>query len=107
VIADQKEVLDRLTQGVPEALGPMNGAEAFDDANELTRVSQFLTTVEEIERLTGLDFGEDVRRGDVRAGEEHASVADVDEIDLRSRARRPPRRPAAKRIAKKRKRTRR
>jgi len=107
VIADQKEVLDRLTQGVPEALGPMNGAEAFDDANELTRVSQFLTTVEEIERLTGLDFGEDVRRGDVRAGEERASVADVDDIDLRSRARRPPRRPAAKRVAKKRKRTRR
>jgi endonuclease G len=52
----------------------MNGAEAFDDANELARVPQFLTAVEEIERLTGLDFGDGVRRGDVRTGEERVSM---------------------------------
>jgi endonuclease G len=69
VIADQGEVLERLTQGVPEALGPLHGAEAFDDPDELARLSQFLTTVAEIERLTGLDFGEKVRDADIRAGE--------------------------------------
>jgi endonuclease G len=70
VLADQGEVLEKLTQGVPEALVlPQHGAEAFDDEDELERVSQFLSTVEEIERLTGLDFGDEVRNGDVRAGE--------------------------------------
>src|SRR4029453_908078 len=68
VIADQGEVLERLTNGMPEALRPLHGAEAFDDPDELARLSQFLTTVAEVERLTGLDFGEEVRHADVRAG---------------------------------------
>lgn len=78
VVADQGEVLRRLTQGVPEGMGTMPGAEAFDDPDELARVSQFLTTVREIERLTGLDFGDDVRDGDIRAGQE--GLAPIDDV---------------------------
>lgn len=78
VMADQGEVLKRLTQGVPEAIGHMNLAEAFDDPGELTRVSQYLTTVAEIERLTGLDFGDAVRNADVRTGEERGFVDDFE-----------------------------
>jgi endonuclease G len=59
LIADQKPVLDRLTKGVPEA---------FTDSDELSRVSEFLTTVVDVERRTGLDFGSGVREADVRAG---------------------------------------
>jgi len=59
LIADQKPVLERLTKGVPEA---------FTDPEELSRVSEFLTTVADIERRTGLDFGSGVRGADVRAG---------------------------------------
>jgi endonuclease G len=70
VIADQKPVLEQLTEGVPEALGPRHGQEAFDDADELARVSQFLTTVADIEELTGLDFGSPVRDVDINAGGE-------------------------------------
>jgi len=77
VIADQGEVLKKLTKGVPEALGPLHGAEAFDDPAELARVSQFLTTVAEIEELTGLDFGEEVRGADIRAG--HEALAPIDD----------------------------
>ncbi len=91
VIADQGEVLQRLTAGIPEALGPLNGAEAFDDPSELDRVSQFLTTVTEIERLTKLDFGDAVRNADVRAQQERAPLASFDEA-----ARPMPRRPSAR-----------
>jgi endonuclease G len=84
VIADQSEVLDRLTQGVPEAL-PMHGSEAFNDADELARVSQFLTTVGEIEQLTGLDFGEKVRDGDIRAGESARAPVDAGDALFRRR----------------------
>ena len=80
VIADQKEVLDNLTQGVPEALGRRHGSEAFDDPDELARASQFLTTVANIEQLTGLDFGADVRSADIRGGGESASA--IEDIDL-------------------------
>jgi endonuclease G, mitochondrial len=83
VLADQGEVLNRLTQGVPEAIEALHGAEAFDDPDELARVSQFLTTVAELERLTGLDFGDDVRNADIRVGE--SENAALDEIDVMRR----------------------
>ena len=90
VIADQGEVLRRLTRGVPEALGALHGAEAFDDPEELARVSQFLTTVSEVERLTGLDFGDHVRSADIRGGE--AARAPIDDFPAtpKSRARKGP-----------------
>jgi endonuclease G len=69
LLADQGPVLKKLTQGVPER------AEAFDDEEELARVSEFLTTVEEIEGLTHLDFGAEVRGGDVRRGRRRGAPA--------------------------------
>ena len=69
LLADQKPVLNVM----PEAFDAR--AEAFDDPLELARVSEFLSTVAEIEDLTGLDFGEALREADIRAGSELMSVA--------------------------------
>ncbi len=66
LLADQRPVL----KVMPEAIG----AEAFDDEDELARVSEFLSSVEEIEALTHLDFGSVVRNADIRAGAEAAST---------------------------------
>ncbi len=57
-------MLDNLTEGVPE------GMEAFGDEEELARVTEFLTTVDNIQELTGIDFGDAVRRADLRGGAE-------------------------------------
>lgn len=62
LLADQKPVLETLGRGTPESM------EVFDDDDELARVTEFLSTVPEIERLTGLRFSAEVRDGDVRAG---------------------------------------
>jgi endonuclease G len=62
LLADQKPVLELLTQGVPE------GSEAFGDEEELARVSESLSTVEEIEERTLLRFSDEVRAGDIRRG---------------------------------------
>ncbi len=67
LLADQRPVLEVM----PEALGP----EAFEDDEELARVSEFLSTVREIEALTHLDFGAGVRGGDVRSGMEERPIA--------------------------------
>jgi endonuclease G, mitochondrial len=74
LIADQKPVLKIM----PEGAEP----EAFTDDEELARVSEFLTTVAEIERLTGLDFGAAVRAADVRAGSDRSPAIDLDPEDL-------------------------
>ncbi|MCL6709954.1 DNA/RNA non-specific endonuclease [Pseudomonas sp. R2.Fl] len=68
LIADQKPVLTVM----PENFG--TAAEAFADEEELARVSEFLATVEEIEAATGIDFGDAVRSGDIRAGQEKAAA---------------------------------
>ncbi len=60
LIADQRPVLKIM----PEAAGP----EAFADSEELARVTEFLSTVREIETLTGLDFGATVRKADISSG---------------------------------------
>ncbi|WP_199257411.1 DNA/RNA non-specific endonuclease [Paracoccus binzhouensis] len=60
LIADQRPVLEVM----PEAIG----AEAFQDEEELARVSEFLSTVREVEALTHLEFPAALRDGDVRAG---------------------------------------
>ena len=64
LLADQKPVLEVMPEGFDV------GAEAFDDPLEIARVSEFLSTVAEIEEMTGIDFGEDVREADIRAGSE-------------------------------------
>jgi endonuclease G, mitochondrial len=69
LLADQKPVL----QVMPEAIDAR--AEAFDDPLELARVTEFLSTVAEIEDLTGLDFGEALREADIRRGSESVRVA--------------------------------
>jgi endonuclease G len=89
LIADQSKLIEVM----PEAAV----AEAFADDLELARVSEFLTTVAQIEKLTGLDFGEDVRDADVRssAGAQALPAQDFDPENLRSR-RRSPRRSSAR-----------
>ena len=74
LLADQRPVLEVM----PEAAA----AEAFGDEEELARVSEFLSTVEEIEALTGLDFGEAVRGGDIRVGMPEASALTLDPAQL-------------------------
>ncbi len=64
LLADQGPLIEVM----PEAM--LARAEAFGDDLELARVSEFLTTVAEIERLTGLDFGSLLRDADIRAGQE-------------------------------------
>lgn len=64
LLADQGPLIEVM----PEAM--LAGAEAFGDELELARVAEFLTTVAEIERLTGLDFGAALRAADIRAGQE-------------------------------------
>jgi len=63
VKADQRAVFEHMTNGMPE------GAESYDALEELSRVSEYLTTIEDIEALTGLDFGEALRHADIRAGD--------------------------------------
>jgi endonuclease G, mitochondrial len=72
LIADQRPLI----KVMPEAM--LAGSEAFEDEDELARVSEFLTKVEQIEALTGLDFGAEVRRGDVRRGEGPESLRALD-----------------------------
>jgi endonuclease G len=72
LLASQEKVLDELTNGVPEAM------EAYCDQEELARVSEFLTTVEEIERLTDLRFSDEVRDADLRRSQPLQPTVDAD-----------------------------
>ena len=84
MIADQRPVIRVWPEALEEA-----GSEAYGDPNELALVEDFLTTVDEIERLTRLDFGKDVRAADINVSGERIKVKAFDEIPLgRSRARR-------------------
>lgn len=56
-------VMEKLAKGVPEA---------YPDEEEIARVSEFAATVAEIEELTSLDFGAEIRNGDIRAGSPEA-----------------------------------
>ncbi len=80
LIADQTELI----KVMPEAI---ESAEAFTDNLELARVSEFLTTVAQIEKLTGLDFGKTVRDADVRvgAGEKAPPAQDIEPEELQPR----------------------
>jgi endonuclease G len=78
LLADQKPVLTVM----PEALAA--GAEAFGDSLELARVSEFLSTVAEIETLTGLKFAKVVRDADIRSGSESMPAQDLEPETLSS-----------------------
>jgi endonuclease G len=81
MLADQKPVLDAIGE-LPEAA---TAEEAFD---QISRVKDFLSTIAEVERLTGLNFGEAVRDGDIRAGERAHEVIQPDEIEATLSSRR-------------------
>jgi endonuclease G len=68
VLANQRPVLEKLTKGMPE------GREAYDDDEELSRVTELVSTVAKIEELTGLRFDDHVRDGDIRRGEDSAEA---------------------------------
>ncbi len=75
MIADQRPVFSVW----PEAMNGY-GAEAFLDPVELARVDDFVTTVAEVEKLTGLNFGDAVRDADVRRGEPTARPENLEDV---------------------------
>lgn len=75
MIADQKPVLDALA-GLPES-----AAEA-ESLHATRLVADFLSTVEEVESETKLDFGLEIRQADIRGGLESESITSFDEIAL-------------------------
>ena len=83
MIADQERLL-RALEGLPEAKWE-SGAEAFD---ELDEVEDFLSTVRDLQRLTGLTFDEAVQAGDIRQGESARRARTTDDVPL-VRTRRP------------------
>jgi endonuclease G len=96
VIADQRKVYETLTEGMPEA------AENFSNPEELARLNEFLTTVEEVERLTGLEFAKAIRQADVRKGQEALPVSrEDDEEEAKAPAAAAKKAPAKKAPAKK------
>jgi endonuclease G len=90
LLADQRPVI----KVMPEGFGP----EAFTDEEELARVSEFLTTVEHIEEMTGLNFGAPVRNADVRDGMESSAAMEASPAVLAAEpgARRPAKKAAAR-----------
>jgi len=84
LLVDQQQVVD----GWPEALGTRefsesaSEAEAFQDPHEMDAVKDFLSTVQEIEDLTELDFGEAVRAADIRKGQQPLEVTSDDDLPL-------------------------
>ena len=80
MIANQKKVIEVW----PEAL---DGREEFGAPDELDKVEDFLTTVADIEKATGLDFGDEVRDADINEGAENRRrVASLEDIRLQKRA---------------------
>jgi endonuclease G len=86
LLADQGPLIEVMPEGM---------AEAFGDAEELARVSEFLTTVAHIESLTGLNFGDTLRDADVRAGQEAIGKPALT-LEPKDLARHAARKPAAK-----------
>ncbi len=76
LIVDQAQVFDGWPEaiGKPEFVNNATEAEAFQDVDELNRVKDFLSTIEELEQVTELDFGELVRAADIRKGLESKEV---------------------------------
>jgi endonuclease G len=100
LLASQREVLDELTQGIPENFA--NTPEAFDELPELARVKEFRTTVAKIERLTHLDFSDVVRNADIGAGAPEGAImaADVSAGHVNRPARKATKKAAKKRARK-------
>lgn len=82
LLADQRPVLEVMPEAFDTWSTNHPGSEAFSDSEELTRVSEFLSSVEEIEELTGLDFGNDLRTGDLRGGKKATPTLDFTLTEL-------------------------
>ena len=76
LLADQGLVLDALPEAADGELLPERISD--DDA----RIEDFLSTVEEIEELTGLSFGDAVAAGDIRRGRQRAKAAGELDVGL-------------------------
>jgi endonuclease G len=92
MIADQRPVIEVWPEALEQA------PEAFGDADELAKVEDFVVPVREVERLTGLDFGDVVRSADVHSRRSTRVVHDS-ELPLSSRSRRATARSGAPRKA--------
>ncbi len=83
MIADQRPVFSAWPEALFSEKEPLaDAAEAFQDPDELEKVEDFLSTVKEVEELTGLKFGDKVRRGDVRKGASGERIKQAEEIVL-------------------------
>jgi endonuclease G, mitochondrial len=84
MIADQRPVFGPWPEALfgPEAIDLTGLPEAFQDADELDRVDDFLTTIAEIEELTDLDFGKAVRDADIRSGQGEARPERLEDVPL-------------------------
>ncbi len=84
LLVDQRPVITVWPESLSAEGIEVGPAEAFGDADELEKVQDFLSTVEEIERLTQLGFGEAVRTADVRKGTGEAlAIKSEKELPLR------------------------
>ncbi len=94
LLADQSSVLKK--KNMPEAFAA--NPEAYAEDEELARVTEFLSTVKEIEGLTGLDFGKALHDADIRKGAKPGTPAlRLQPADLQSgKARRASMKKAAK-----------
>lgn len=84
LIVDQMQVIEVWPDAINAEAWPdgLDHSEAFQDPDEMERVTDFLSTVEEVERLTNLDFGAAVRVGDIRQGELNHRVVSDDDLPL-------------------------
>lgn len=84
LLVDQRPVITVWPESLSAEGVEVRPAEAFGHADELDRVEDFLSTVEVVERLTKLDFGDAVRAADIRAGSDTAlAVMTEKELPLR------------------------
>jgi endonuclease G len=83
MIADQRPVLEVWPEALWSETLSESAQEAFQDADELDKVRDFLSSLGEVESLTGIDFGSVVRAADVREDSESVPVLDAREIPLR------------------------
>lgn len=70
LLVDQSQVFREWPEsfGAPGSQITRSASEAFLDDDELDKIEDFLSSVSEIEALTNINFGEELRQADVRSG---------------------------------------
>jgi endonuclease G len=81
MIADQAKVYSAWPEAIFSEAVSVAESEAFQEPDELEKVADFLTTVAEVEKLTGVDFGKNVRKADVRKGQQRERIRQAADID--------------------------